>query len=156
MVANLKKGNLPQNTRLTNTEEKALLRYIDRLDYANLVPRPELIKDAANFILFMKTSKAEQDNPPSVGKHWTIRFICRHSLLKRVQNTLDSDREALEIWKKIEKYFQKLQEVCIKYGIGPDDIWNMDETGFRIGVGKSQIVCHEMQEDSLFESSRES
>ncbi len=46
-----KKGQPAQNTRLTNTEEKALLRYIDRLDYTNLTPRPELINKTIHHLL---------------------------------------------------------------------------------------------------------
>jgi hypothetical protein len=30
--------------------------------------------------------------------------------------------------------------VCNKYGILDQDIWNMDETGFCIGVGRDQLV----------------
>jgi hypothetical protein len=35
------------------------------------------------------------------------------------------------------KRFQRLQE---KYSVQKEDIWNFDETGFQIGVGKSQWI----------------
>ena len=34
--------------------------------------------------------------------------------------------------------------------IVPDDIWNMDETGFRIGVGKNQIVITKRKRAHFF------
>jgi hypothetical protein len=46
-----RKGIRAANTRLTVAEEAAVCRYIDRLDYINLVVRAEFITDAANAIL---------------------------------------------------------------------------------------------------------
>ena len=42
----------------------------------------------------------------------------------------------------IGSYFDKLQKTISMNGNGitPDSIWNMDETGFQIGVGKSKMV----------------
>ena len=36
--------------------------------------------------------------------------------------------------------YQHFQRVRIELGITDEDIWNMDETGFRIGVEKAQYV----------------
>ena len=44
------------------------------------------------------------------------------------------NREVAAIW------FSKLQAICTEEGVHPEDIWNMDETGFQIGVGKDQLV----------------
>ena len=40
----------------------------------------------------------------------------------------------------IQKWYDMLQEIIIKYGIVPEDISNVDETGFRVGVGRSHKV----------------
>ena len=37
-------------------------------------------------------------------------------------------------------YFEKIQQVMREKGIRELDIWNMDETSFRIGCGKTQLV----------------
>jgi hypothetical protein len=34
----------------------------------------------------------------------------------------------------------KFKAVVAEYGIVTDDIWNMDETRFQIGIGKDQMV----------------
>ena len=46
-----KVGHPPTNVRLTDAEETALCRYIDRLDWVNLAVRKEFVREAANFIL---------------------------------------------------------------------------------------------------------
>ena len=37
-------------------------------------------------------------------------------------------------------YFEKIEWVMREKGIIELDIWNMDETGFRISCGKAQLV----------------
>ena len=53
---------------------------------------------------------------------------------------MDADRQAAENQEVIISWFEALQKVISDNGILPEDIWNMDETGFRIGVGKDQLV----------------
>lgn len=59
-----KKGRHASNAWLTEPEEVALCRYIDRLDRMNPSVRKEFIKDAADLILRERTEAA---TPPSVG-----------------------------------------------------------------------------------------
>jgi hypothetical protein len=40
----------------------------------------------------------------------------------------------------INDYFKKLHAVIEENNICPKDIWNIDETGFRLGIGIDQIV----------------
>ena len=64
-----KKGLLVHNTKLTEPEEKALCRYIDRLDALNLAVRPEFVTDATDTILRERSSRIEATDPPTVGQH---------------------------------------------------------------------------------------
>lgn len=38
------------------------------------------------------------------------------------------------------EWYNSLAAVLQDEGIVPEDIWNMDETGFRIGVGNNQAI----------------
>ena len=129
-----KKGQPKINTKLSVVEEKALYRYIDRLDNINLAVRAEFVTDAANHIL------QERGEDSTVGRNWTTRFLKRHRYYRRLQKKLNADRQASEDVDRVAQYFQKLQETIQERGIPPDDIWNMDETGFRIGFGKDQLI----------------
>jgi len=128
------------NKLLSDPEEAAICRYIDRLDAINLAVKPEFVEDAANAVLAARCSRAERANPPTTGSRWTTRFLKRHGYFKRKQKKLDTNRKDAENVEVVKRYFQQLQEVIGKHGIQPTDIWNMDETGFRIGMGKDQMI----------------
>ncbi|KJZ75905.1 hypothetical protein HIM_04729 [Hirsutella minnesotensis 3608] len=132
--------NPATNTKLSKPEETALCRYIDRLDRINLPTRKAFIRDTANYILRARASRAEQADPPTVGKKWVDRFIKRHKYDIVPSHVLDANRQASEDPEAINAWFLKYKAVVAEHGIVADDIWNMDETGFQIGVGKDQMV----------------
>lgn len=132
-----KAGQEAKNTRLSRPEEKALCRYIDRLDHINLAVRVEFVTDAANHIL---RERSGQTDPPPVGPNWTSRFLKRHGYFKKRQKRLHVERQASEDLTRVNQYYQNLQRVIQENDIPPEDLWNMDETGFRIGVGKDQLI----------------
>ncbi|XP_044717871.1 tc5 transposase DNA-binding domain-containing protein [Hirsutella rhossiliensis] len=140
----------PTNTKLSKPEEDALCRYIDRLDAVNLAVRREFIVDAANRILKERSGKASQSNPPTVGIHWIDRFVKRHKYLLMSQKQLESNRQAAEDIPTVIEWYKKLHAVMQSEGIVEDDIWNMDETGFRIGVGKDQLVVTKRKKAHYF------
>jgi transposase-like protein len=58
-----KKGLPASNTRLSGPEEKALCRYIDRLDQINLAVHVKFVTYTANYILLEKSSRLERATP---------------------------------------------------------------------------------------------
>lgn len=147
---NQRPGWKAHNTKLTRPEEAALCRYIDRLDVANFSVRPEFITDAANYILKERSSSSSSASVPTVGKLWTTRFIRRHRYLRQRQQMLDSNRQSSEDVNRVIAYFNSLRKVIDEEGVIPEDIWNMDETGFRIGVGKDQLIITKRKRAHLF------
>lgn len=76
-----------------------------------------------------------------MGQNWVKRFLKRNpSLKKRRHRSISANRQAAYHIQELEIYFRRLEEVIEKYGIIGCDIWNIDETGFRIGCGKSRVV----------------
>lgn len=53
---------------------------------------------------------------------------------------MDMNRQKAENKDIVLEWYNMLQKVITDEGIVPDDIWNMDETGFRIGIGKSAAI----------------
>ncbi|KJZ70664.1 hypothetical protein HIM_09937 [Hirsutella minnesotensis 3608] len=140
----------PTNTKLSKPEEDALCRYVDRLDSVNLAVRREFIVDAANRILRERSGKASQSDPPVVGIHWIDRFVKRHKYRLMSQKQLELNRQVAEDIPTVVEWFNKLRSVLQSEGIAEDDIWNMDETGFRIGVGKDQLVVTKRKKAHYF------
>jgi hypothetical protein len=125
--------------KLSRGQEIALCNYIDRLDRVNLSLRKELIAEAANFIL-QDTAQPNNITLQTVGLNWVTRFVKRHHYRTVCQKTLDKERQEAEDIEVITKWYRLLKETIDEHGIQPADIWNMDETGFCIGVGKDQMV----------------
>ena len=111
-----KKGRPASNTKLSVPKEKALCRYINRLDNINLTVRANFVTDTTNHIL------QEKGKDEIIGRNWTTRFLMRHGYDKRLQKKLNANRQASEDVKRVRQYFQKLHKVIQKYGIPSDDI----------------------------------
>jgi hypothetical protein len=117
------------------------------LDKLGLPGQRELLRGAADNILLAGWMPASPDKkPPSVGQHWVSRFLGRHPeyTLKR-QKVLDLERKRAESYENLQNWFRLLQDAITSFGIDSDDIWNFDETGFRIGVGRDQLVITKQQ-----------
>ena len=64
--------------------------------------------------------------------------------------TLAAERKASHLTATIESHFSDFRNAQIKYGIAQDDIYNMDETGFRIGCLGSQIVITHLNTKAVY------
>ena len=149
--AQSKKGRPATNTKLSREEETAICRYIDRLDGVNLAVRPQFITEAANYILKSRSSSRQDPATiPTVGANWTKRFIKRHNYCKKLQKKIQMDRQTAEQPQRMLEYFNRLRKAIEDEGIQPTDIWNMDETGFRIGAGKDQLVVTKRDRQHYF------
>lgn len=69
------------------------------------------------------------------------RFLERHpKYKKRRQQPLSVQRKDSYDLETAEKYFSRLRRACQEHGIQEYDIWNMDESGFRVGCGIAHMV----------------
>ncbi len=57
---------------------------------------------------------------------------------KRKQKPLAVERKNAHNLKDMEEYFETFLKLVERFGLAPEDMWNIDETGFRIGCGKAQ------------------
>jgi hypothetical protein len=124
-----------QNKRLLPAEEEALRLYIDRMDNFGVPVREFMITQAANTIL------SRTSDPTPVGPGWTGRWLQRNpEYLRRKQKPLAATRKNTHNPEDIQKWYNKLEAVIKSWGVQNEDIYNMDETGFRIGVGRAHEV----------------
>ena len=82
----------------------------------------------ANLLLTRRDAK-------HVGKQWAYRFVRRCEELKtRFTCAYDFQRALCEDPDLINAWFQRVVDICTKYGIEETDIYNFDEMGFMMGV----------------------
>ena len=125
----LARRDISANSRkLTNSEERAIVEYINELYTRSFPPRLRDVEDMANQLL------RARDAPP-VGKLWAHNFVRRQPELKmRWSRKYDYQRAKCEDPKVIAPWFTLVRNVMAKYGILEDDTYNFDETGFMMGI----------------------
>ena len=127
------------NRKLTEDQELAVCQYLDRLDTIDTSARIQMVSGCANAIL--QYSHLGDRPAPRVGDHWAPRFLDRHpEYFIRKQHTIDADRKNAHQPEGIRHWFEKYLQVCQQYNIQPGALYNFDETGFRIGIGRNQWI----------------
>ena len=92
-----------------------------------------MIAGAANYLIRFENR--------TVGQLWLKRFLKRNPEFHiRKQKPLAADRKDSHNLEDMTEYFNKLERCMKDNGINELDVWNMDETGFRIGCGRAQMV----------------
>jgi hypothetical protein len=121
--------------------EEGLLLYIKKMNNVSFLLQLEAVEADANRILTQNHDNPEAD-PEEVGEKWSSRFLKRHPKFSiHRQETLDIARFRGLQSIIIQVYFQKLSGPWDKYNIHPEDCYNMDGTGYQIGIrGKQKIV----------------
>ena len=129
------------NKRLTETQESALCTLIKRYDDLGLPMRIPMITAVANSIL---RRASQPSSPPTIlGPEWTRRFLISHpEFIRKKRKPMEVNRYIVQtdFHEDLVVHFTRFENAKAEYGILDDDIWNMDETGFSIGVGRSKDV----------------
>ena len=133
-------AELPPNKALSDEQELTIYDYIRMLDQAEQSARFSMVLGAANYLL----REAHLDAftpPPIVSNSWTKRFLNRNpQFFKRKQKPLAAERKHAHNAKDIHEYFEAYRAAREARGIVDEDVWNMDETGFRICCGRAHWV----------------
>lgn len=130
------------NRKLLEEEELAVCLYLRRLDKIGTSARLPMITDCANSILRRNHHLTDPETPPpTVSSAWTTRFLLRYPEFHvRKQKTLDYKRMNAHNPEDILDWFRRFKSVYEEKGIQPQDLYNYDETGFRIGIGRDQWI----------------
>lgn len=119
----------PKSSALTKAEERALVKYIRKLDQQGSSPTLRWVEDMANQL------RAARDADP-VGPRWASNFVKREpGLQSRMTRQRDRQRVLCSDPGIIRPWFDLVQNVKAKYGIQDEDTYNFDETGFTMGIG---------------------
>ena len=120
--------------KLSEMDEKAVLRWIKRVESQGFPPRIEHVRQAAERL----AGGAEK-----IGKHWISRFLRRHhSLAVKLSVQLDYKRIKASHPMIIQDHFNKLTKVIKTHSLQPSQIYNMDEKGFLMGVSERSRVVY--------------
>ena len=139
--------------KLTDVEELAVCQYLNQLDKMGTSARLSMLVGCANSILRAREADSTTQ-PPTISAAWSKRFLRRHPEYKmKKQQSLEIARKNSHDPEHILWWFAQYSKVRLENGIADEDVWNFDETGFRIGVGKSQwIITRDLTRKSFLAS----
>ncbi|KAJ6050484.1 uncharacterized protein N7446_010593 [Penicillium canescens] len=133
-------GRPATNKALDSVQDKALLDWIIFMDSCGAPPTALSIQQRADDIIH----RSDPDRKP-LWHGWGLAFTKRLPKLAPhlhfiKQKPKDPKRMGAEDVGLTEMWYDRLEQCIKQYGFRPKDIYNMDETGFRIGEGKAQKV----------------
>ena len=68
-----------------------------------------------------------------IGKEWVPRFLRRHSELASVRpRSIDAARVKDTSPERLQRWFDDLKKMLAEFNVNPENIYNMDESGFAI------------------------
>ena len=124
----------PSNRALTLIEEEVVYQKILDLDLRGYSPTQAIIRSWASSITKARTGR-------EVGQRWAHNFVKRHSGLEtRLLRRLSNQRAKNEDPEVITEWFTLVQNMIAFYGITEHDIYNFDESGFRLGHCQNTMV----------------
>ena len=153
----VKLGKKPRNQahecdqNLTIAEEKELVGWITRLTIIGYPPRYQTLREMAEEIRKRRVRNINEVGMILVeylpiGKGWVRRFLQRHNELSAVRpRSIEMARVKAVSRKRLQQWFDDLHDVLEKYRILPENIYNMDETGFAIGEREVSRVIINVQ-----------
>ena len=99
-----------------------------------------MVRDAANAILAQNYTPLYDEEPPTVGLHWPARYLKQSIYNYTKAKPIKTARKKAQDPGYIHNWFEGLRAYYTENNINPDDFWNFDESGVRLGVARNQLV----------------
>ena len=139
---------------LNPAQDEAIRRYIRTLDDKDCAPRYSMIERAA--LSMINAAQPPEKRLKRMGQHWLKRWIKRQpGLFKIRRQPLSVARRNAHNPEIIQHHFDLFRKQRDEYSILPEDTWNMDETGYRIGISKADWAVVTNPTKRVFSSSPE-
>ncbi|RAL64783.1 hypothetical protein DID88_001380 [Monilinia fructigena] len=132
--------------KLSNAEEKTLVRWISRLTATGYPATPGLLKEMAQEILNQRVIFASSSTPPSfqsnhIGQRWIYRFLDRYPKLKGTYSRkLESARHKEATFETISAWYSTFRARIEERHYELKNIYNMDEIGYAVGETESTRI----------------
>ena len=131
---------------LSNDEETELVEWIKKLTLCGYPPKRFTVQEMAQTIrtrrvIGINNATATLIQYDEIGEQWVTRFMNRHPELQSViPEQIEAARIHESLHSVIQKWFDDVKSIINRYDIQPQDISNMDETGYSISSIKATCV----------------
>ena len=123
--------------------EDALEKWAQKMDDHGFPPRLDIFKAVAQELAEKNAEQMGDPNRAKLGESWLQKFLDRHpKVSSKFGSNLDRQRALAGSPGPIIDYFNKLKKVLKKYNFLPENIYNMDEKGFMLGMSnRAKVIC---------------
>ncbi|GAC97421.1 transposase [Pseudozyma hubeiensis SY62] len=124
---------------LTPAAETALVDHIRRCACSRYPLTPSILRHYATTITRTDTSRS---TTTKLSANWLQSFLIRHpSIRTHWSRCLDNDRLSAANEDTIRRWYTQLRVIMREYSVASTNVFNVDETGFMLGVlGTERIV----------------
>lgn len=133
-----------QNKALTSAQEQSLGDFIRFLISCGHQATPDSVVVGANTVLLLSHSTR------LVDRQWGTRWLKRNPFKTLRAKTLAQERKLSHSRKDLEAHFDGFRKACEQYGVCEKDIYNMDETGFRVGCISGKVVITSLNTKAVY------
>ena len=121
------------NRAFIEKQKKTIKRYIEQLNQTNMCVKHSMIVKIVNYLIRFKNRV--------VDNHWLTRFLKRNFQFNvRKQKSFATNKKKSHSVKNMTAYFIKLEAVMKEKEITELNVWNINETSFRINCDKAQLI----------------
>ena len=111
------------------------------MDDHDFPPRLDIFKAMAQELAIQNAEQTGDPTRANIGQGWLSSFLNRHpKLSSKFGSNLDRQRALAGNPGPIIDFFHKLKKVLKEYNFLPENIYNMDEKGFILGVSNYQSL----------------
>jgi hypothetical protein len=122
-----------QNRILTSSQEKAIHQFIESYLGHGLLPTKGVLQAVI-------TRLRQLENKPPPSNSWFQRWWKTQPLHKIKTKPIAKNRITAQDKDEVVSWFKRYRDVLEEHNIQRKDLWNFDETGFRIGCPKGQEI----------------
>jgi hypothetical protein len=136
---------------LSAAEEKTLSRWVTRLTRTGFPASPALAIEMAEEIRRgrVQLSRASAPSSPPIGQKWLSRFKARMPDIAGIwTRQIDTARFKATNYEGVKRWFDAVTEVWIDNQYAPENVYNMDESGFAVGASQSSRALVNIREAS--------
>lgn len=132
----------PIFTSPTTTEEACILDYIRRLSLSGHPPTPQSVYEVANVLRDNRLQSNSLHTLTPLSHTWLEKFRRRHreAIGSVWTRRIDTSRVQAESIEQLSPWFAEFGAALTKHAYKPENVYNLDETGYHIGMTMASRV----------------
>ena len=137
------------NEWLNEHQYQTIFEYIDRLNQIEASSTLNMLQEITDRIL-QRNHQNPTVSSSKIGKNWPYRFVKKHpQYFRQKMKIMNPKRIDAERLSDLCTWFDELEMLIEAYSIQNEDIYNMNETGFRLDHERNENIISCFSSDRI-------